>query len=120
VQLFKLEKLDKRIRHERIAEVSQEVKRLANELNLAIIEVAQFNRDGARSSRPSIHDLEGSGQLEKDASLCMLLDVGDEERTDSSGNKYREARIFLAKGRNVGTGEIGGRFYGRSLRFAFD
>ena len=120
IQLFKMEKVDKRKRNERIAEASQEVKRLANELDIAIIEVAQFNREGAKSSQAGIHDLEGSGQLEKDASLIFILELGDEEFQDMDNRKYREAKIRIKKGRNVGHGEVDGRFYGRSVQFRFE
>lgn len=120
IQLFKLEKVDKRKRNERIAEASQETKRLANELGIAIIEVAQFNREGARAAQASLHDLEGSGQLEKDASLICLLELGRDQCRDKTGVKYFEAKIRIVKGRNAGRSEIVGKFYGSSIRFEFD
>lgn len=120
IQLFKMEKLDKRKRNERIAESSQEVKRLANELNIAIVEVAQFNREGAKSVQAGLHDLEGSGQLEKDASLIFILELSDGEFTDDKNRKYSEAKIRVVKGRNVGKSEVIGKFYGRSVQFNFD
>jgi len=111
VQLFKAEKMDKRQRVERIAEVSQEVKRLANELDLAVISVAQFNRDGAKSGTPSMHDMEGSGQIEKDASLILIIDrVGTSENIS----------LRIVKGRNTGLTTLPGRFYGRQVRFEFE
>ena len=119
IQLFKMEKLDRRKRNERIAEASQEVKRLANEMGIAIIEVAQYNREGAKSGNAGLHDLEGSGQLEKDASLIFLLDLSDGEFEDGERRKYREAKLRIVKGRNVGKGECVGRFYGRSVQFDF-
>lgn len=119
IQLFKMEKIDRRKRNERIAEASQEVKRLANELNLAIIEVAQFNREGAKSAQAGLHDLEGSGQLEKDASLIFILELSEGEFSAIDGRKYTEANIRVVKGRNVGKSEINGRFYGRSVQFEF-
>lgn len=119
IQLFKLEKVDKRKRNERIAEASQETKRLANELGIAIIEVAQFNREGAKAAQASLHDLEGSGQLEKDASLICLLELGEDERKDAAGRKFLDSTVRIVKGRNAGRSEILGRFYGSSVRFDF-
>lgn len=119
IQLFKMEKMDRRQRVERIAEVSQETKRIANELDISIIEVAQFNRQGSKSGAPTMHDLDGSGQLEKDASLILIMDVSETELTDSSYKKYRPVTVKVAKGRNVGTWEIEGRYYGKSVRFEF-
>lgn len=120
IQLFKLDKVDKRTRNERIAEASQEVKRIANELGLAIIEVAQFNREGAKKEKATLHDLEGSGQLEKDASLIFILELSEEEYYEPNKVKYRVAKVRIVKGRNVGTGEVEGKFYGRSVRMEFN
>jgi replicative DNA helicase len=119
IQLFKMEKVERRKRNERIAEASQETKRLANELGIGIIEVAQFNREGAKSVQAGLHDLEGSGQLEKDASLIFILELSDGEFSEA-GRKYREVNLRIVKGRNVGKTEIPGKFYGSSVQFAFD
>lgn len=110
IQLLKVDKIDKRMRHERITEASQELKRLANELNIAIIEVAQFNREGAKSGEPSMHDLEASGQLEKDSSIIMILDRKNDDE---------DVTLRIVKGRNVGKATLPGRFYGSRLRFEF-
>lgn len=120
IQLFKMEKLDKRKRNERIAEASQEVKRLANELNIGIIEVAQFNREGAKSGSAGLHDLEGSGQLEKDASLVFILEIDEMELFDDKRLKYNDVNLRIVKGRNVGRSEVAGKFYGYSVRFEFE
>ncbi|MDL5055931.1 replicative DNA helicase [Geitlerinema calcuttense] len=120
IQLFKMDKIDHRKRNERIAEASQEVKRIANELEIAVIEVAQFNREGAKSAQPGLHDLEGSGQLEKDASLIFILELGEHELHDQKNRKYRDAKIRIVKGRNVGRGEVMGKFYARSVQFDFE
>lgn len=109
IQLYRLTPNDRFQRTERLTEVSQEVKRMANELGIVIVEVAQFNREGAKKDKPSMHDLEGSGQLEKDCSLILIIDRS-EERED-------EIDIRIVKGRNSGKGLLLGRFEGRTLRF---
>ena len=119
IQLFKMEKVERRQRNERIAEASQEVKRLANELDIAIIEVAQFNREGAKKEQATLHDLEGSGQLEKDASMIFILELSKDEYSDA-GRKYFDAKLRIVKGRNVGRFELAGKFYGQSVKFDFD
>lgn len=119
IQLFKLDKVDTRQRHERIAEASQETKRLANELDLAIIEVAQFNREGAKAPQAGLHDLEGSGQLEKDASIACIIETADLGLRDKYG-AYFEAKLRIVKGRNTGLAEIAGKFYGSNVRFEFN
>lgn len=108
IQLYKLTKNDKLKRVERLTEVSQEVKRIANELGICVIEVAQFNREGAKKEKASMHDLEGSGQLEKDTSLIFIID----SISDTGGIEIR-----IVKGRNSGKCALKGHFNGRVLNF---
>lgn len=110
IQLMKLNRYSRQERYERITETSQEVKRIAMEYGVAVIEVAQFNREGAKSGRPTMHDLEGSSQLEKDTSLIFILD-----RIPDSF----DVTLRIVKGRNTGTCEIPGRYTGRTLTFEF-
>ena len=110
LQLFKMERVDKRTRFERISEVSQELKRLATELDIAVIAVSQFNRVGAKSGKPTMHDSDGASQIEKDASIYLIVDR--EPKSD-------DVTIRIEKGRNTGTGTINGKFYGRTVRFEF-
>jgi replicative DNA helicase len=109
IQLLKTSRGAKQVRHERISEASQEVKRIAQEFGIAVIEVAQFNREGAKSNKTTMFDLEGSGQLEKDASIVLIL---DRDETDKGKVTFR-----IEKGRNTGLGVLEGRFTGMSLNF---
>ena len=111
IQLLKLSKHSKAERYERITEASQEVKRIAMRFGICVIEGAQFNREGAKREKPQMHDLEGSSQLEKDISLCFILD------RDTSAKEKIELRIV--KGRNTGLSVIEGRFTGINLNFEF-
>lgn len=110
IQLLKLHRFDKNGRTERITEASQEVKRIAMEFGIAVIEVAQFNREGALSEKPKMQHLEGSSQLEKDTSLIFIID-----REEGTQN----VTIRIVKGRNTGTAEIPGVFAGWKLKFNF-
>ena len=111
IQLLRLNRFDRNGRTERISEASQEVKRIAMEFGLAVIEVAQFNREGAKSGKPVMQDLEGSSQLEKDSSLIFIID-----REEAS----QKITIRIVKGRNTGTTAIDGVFAGWKLKFQFD
>jgi replicative DNA helicase len=66
------------------------------EFGIGIIEVAQFNREGAKSGKPTMHDLEASSQLEKDTSLIFILDreKPDEQRypADRERTEYKRMR----------------------------
>lgn len=110
IQLLKLDRNKRQERYERITEVSQEIKRTAMEYGIAVIEVAQFNRVGAKSDKPSMHDLEGSSQLEKDTSLIFIIDR--ELNSDA-------VTLRIVKGRNTGTCELDGTYLGKYLTFEF-
>lgn len=64
---------DKRSRQEEVAGISTEMKRLAQELNVPLIGVSQFNRAPAtQNRRPELSDLRESGQLEQDADVVLF------------------------------------------------
>lgn len=72
LQLVK-NKNDKRSRQEEVAGISTEMKRLAQELNVPLIGVSQFNRAPAtQNRRPELSDLRESGQLEQDADVVLF------------------------------------------------
>ena len=62
-------------RYEGITFVSGELKRLAKDLNVPVIALAQLNRESAKGagSKPSMADLRDSGSVEQDADVVILL-----------------------------------------------
>lgn len=109
VQLFKMNKFDKLGRYERITEVSIELKRLAMEYGIAVIEVAQFTKGAMGDKIPMLTDLENGTQLIKDISLGFIIDSGPD----------KEVTLRIAKGRNSGEASLRGSFDGPTLRFEF-
>jgi replicative DNA helicase len=100
LQLVK-NKQDKRSRQEEVAGISTEMKRLAQELNVPVIGVSQFNRDPARQNRrPELSDLRESGQLEQDADVVLFpwSETGLEDVT------VRAMKLYCAKQRNGSVG----------------
>jgi replicative DNA helicase len=65
--------------YSQITAVSKKVKQIQMELAVPIIELAQLNREveGTTSKRPSTKNLRGSGQLEQDASVIIMLHRSD-------------------------------------------
>lgn len=59
----------------RMSAVSKEIKRLAKEMEIAVIALAQISRgvEGRLSKRPTMSDLKESGSLEEDADTVTLL-----------------------------------------------
>ena len=115
LQLFRAGRGTERSRTERIAEASQEVRRIALEFGVAVVEVVQFNREGAKGGRPGLHDLEGSSQLEKDASIVLVID-----RDAATGARGGAVSVRIVKGRNAALSEFSGTYDGPSLRFDFE
>jgi replicative DNA helicase len=77
------------------------MKRLAQELNVPVIGVSQYNRDPARQNRrPELSDLRESGQLEQDADVVLFpwSDTGLED------TEIRAMKLYCAKQRNGSVG----------------
>lgn len=68
--------------HERLAGISTKLRMLALEQNVAVIAVAQLNRD-ANGAVPSMSQIKGSGQFEQDATHIFLLDRPESERLNT-------------------------------------
>ena len=82
-----------------MSEISSGLKALARELNVAILVLAQLNRDPERDNRtPRMSDLRESGSIEQDADCVALLHRADPE--DDLVN------LVLDKQRNGPTGMV--------------
>lgn len=62
-------------RWEQVTEISGALKRLARELEIPVVALAQINRaaEGSEDKRPTLATLRDSGSLEQDADAVMLL-----------------------------------------------
>lgn len=103
-------------RPEQIGQSSRRLKALARELKTPVVALAQLNRDLEKRSnhRPSLADLQGSGSLEQDADLVLLLhrsDLYDETATPG------EVEVIVAKHRNGRTGTVKLTFRAEFMRF---
>jgi replicative DNA helicase len=74
--LQRIKHYDKRIigRYELITYISGELKALAVELGVPVIALAQLNREHVKAgNEPTIENLKGSGDIEQDADIIILL-----------------------------------------------
>ena len=108
---------------EGIAHISHTIKQMAIDLNIAIVLLAQVNREGAKSNRLKLYDLKDSGDIENDADVVLLMypsggDVESSKDTDYQG-AYTNLSYELAKNRE-GERDIGGffKFYHCTGRFS--
>lgn len=97
-----------------ISEISKNVKAVAKELDVPIIALAQLNRElehrntKKTSAVPQLSDIKGSGSIEQDADIVMLI---NNHRDDPAATDKDVVDIIFAKNRN---GEVG------THRFKFD
>jgi replicative DNA helicase len=86
-----------------IADISHKIKQMAIDLNVAVILLAQVNREGAKRGGLELYDLKDSGDIENDADVVLLMwpsqdDVESSKKKDSTGS-YTELLYKLAKNR---------------------
>lgn len=106
-------------REREVAEVSRGLKRLAKQLSVPVIALAQFNRDsvkGGTQRTPTIADLRESGQLEQDADAIILM-----HRPSTNGTERGDRVEFnVAKQRSGPTGATWLAFDGATVTFSDD
>ena len=95
---------NKMSKSEGIAAISHRIKQMAIELNVAVLLLAQINREGAkRGGALSIYDLKDSGDIENDADVVMMMwpHNGDVESSKDSDHRGPYTGLFykLAKNR---------------------
>lgn len=103
--LMKAEKAENRTEQLRV--LSAGIKNLARELDIPILCLSQLNRESEKDQRPPrVSDIRGSGDIEQDADVIMLLHReavmhrGDHEWINANPDKISEAQVEIAKQRN--------------------
>ncbi|GAB3927890.1 replicative DNA helicase [Larkinella terrae] len=81
-------------RYERVSEISLTFKEMAQELDIAVLALAQLNRDHDKregwKKRPKLSDLRESGQIEQDSDGVMML-----FRPHKFGLNYADSSIII-------------------------
>lgn len=88
-------------RHLEVGEISRNLKRMARELQVPIIVLAQLNRslEQRKDKRPMLSDLRDSGEIEQDADKVIFLHRDDYFSTDKSEEDV-PVDVIIAKNRN--------------------
>ena len=96
-------------RYLEVAEISGELKGIAESLNIPVIALSQINRKSEdHGGKPQLSHLRESGSIEADADVVMLMYLDDDEkakRNDSDCEQY-ETIIDIAKNRHGPPGTV--------------
>jgi len=104
-------------RNDEVTVISAGLKRMAKDLGVPVICLAQLSRktDDRSDKRPMMSDLRDSGSIEQDADMIILMYRDDYYNKDSPLKGYAEAN--LAKHRNGEPGIVDLVFEGKYSRF---
>lgn len=88
-----------------LASVSNNLKRMAKDLDTVVIGISHLNRESAKSSdpEPSLHDLKNTGEFEQDADIVILLHI-ESVYKDVEAGKENDMKVLFAKFREGETG----------------
>jgi replicative DNA helicase len=86
----------------RFGSIGNGLKRLASDFGIPAVVLAQVNR-GDNTSRPRLHDLKYSGDLENIGTVVMFTWLSEEEKALKETNQQE---IYIEKGRFQGLGDM--------------
>ena len=95
-------------RVQEVGEISRDIKKLAMELEIPVIALAQLSRSVEQrkggDNKPKLSDLRESGSIEQDADIVLFLH--SEEYGKYDGNINRKIELLVAKHRAGSTGSV--------------
>jgi replicative DNA helicase len=99
--------------HEVYKQVSMALKQLSRDLNIAVVSAAQLSRDSA-NRRPTIADIYGASQFEKDADTVILI----HHDIDKDSSEINDSWLLVDKNRDGPVGHVPVVFKKEYVRFA--
>lgn len=111
-------------RESEVASISRGLKKLAKELKISVVAMAQLSRASESrggDKRPVLSDLRESGSIEQDADMVMLLYRPEYYQITSDGNGNDlagQAEVILAKNRSGSSGSVWLNFKGAITKFS--
>ena len=105
-----------------MGEISRNLKILAKELDVAVVAVAQLNREVEHrtNKRPNLADLRDSGEIEQNAdNVWFLYREGYylEQKGEGENEKTNQTELIISKHRNGPTGTVNLYFMKKTLQF---
>ena len=101
---------------DRIGRITGNLKQLARQMNLPVLLLAQLNRESEHRSddEPQLSDLRGSGDIEQDADVVLMM---WREANPLGPDSPPNVRMKVAKQRNGPLGDVPIRFHGPTYKF---
>lgn len=102
-----------------LEEVSRGLKTLAKELNIAILCLAQLNRDAEKrvDQTPVPSDLRDSGAIEQDADVILFIYRPIQAKPDLGDEWRHYAKLRIGKARQGRCGDVNLSYIGDQVRF---
>lgn len=108
-------------RQQEVAEISSGIKKLAKDLNVPVLVLAQLNREVEKGTsakaRPKLSHLRESGAIEQDADIVIFLHRDRDEAKDVSKEDGLDSELIVEKNRNGRTGIVPVVFKPRIMLF---
>ena len=108
-------------RQQEVAEISGGIKKLAKDLQIPILVLAQLNREidknASANARPKLAHLRESGAIEQDADIVCFLHRNRDDSKNLAEGASTEAEWIIEKNRNGQTGMVKLLFYPSRMEF---
>lgn len=95
--------------YERLSETTRELKLMAKQMGIVIVELCQLSRSSARDGAKfaTLGDLRGSGTIEQDANVVMFVQNNPADAVELHGaDSCRRVGLSIAKNREGGLGIV--------------
>ncbi len=108
-------------RQQEVAEISGGIKKLAKDLNVPVLVLAQLNREidknASPNARPKLAHLRESGAIEQDADVVSFLHRNRDDAKNIADGACTDAELIVEKNRNGKTGTVKLHFYPSRMLF---
>ena len=108
-------------RQQEVAEISGGIKKLAKDLNVPVLVLAQLNREidknTSANARPKLAHLRESGAIEQDADIVTFLHRNRDDAKNIPDGSSVEAELIVEKNRNGKIGTVKLNFYPSRMLF---
>lgn len=98
-----IQREDAKNAYRELGKISNELKRIAKECDIALINLVQLNRaiDSRKEKEPQLSDIRESGDIEQDADYVMFIQPDEDmSGVNLSGDGWVNASLYLRKNRH--------------------